>query len=143
MLDNIISQLKGAIGPDVKQKTGLDDQKADKAIELAGHSAKEVAEDEVSKGNMQGLMNLLGNKGNESHANPLVSRIGANYVGKLINQLGLSPEVAQNVERVVVPLMINFVSQRFNESKGAGGIGGMLGGNLGGLAGALGGFFKK
>lgn len=144
MLDNILNELKGAIGSDVQQKAGLPPDKADKAIELAGQSAKEVAEDEVRKGNVQGLMSLLNNKEGVSHSNPIVSKIGANLVSKLVTTLGLSPQVAQQVEGVVVPMMVKFIGDRFQNSKesGGGGLGGLLGGNMGGLGGMLGGFFK-
>ncbi len=144
MLDSILQELKGAIGKDVQQRAGLTPDKADRAIELAGHSAKEVAEDEVRKGNVQGLMSLLNNKDSASHSNPIVSKIGANLVGKLVNTLGLSPQIAKQVEGVVVPMMISFIGSRFQESKesGGGGLGGLLGGNMGGLGGMLGGFFK-
>ncbi|EMR04625.1 hypothetical protein [Cesiribacter andamanensis] len=140
MIDNLLTELKGALRQDVKQKTGLEQDKADQAIELAGQSAKEVAEEEVSRGNIQGLMQLVGNKGGETHANPLVSKIGANFVGKLVSQLGLTPEVAKQVEGVVVPLMVRFVSQRFQEGGGMGALSSLMGGGLGGM---LGGFFKK
>ena len=144
MLDNIINDLKGAIGKDVQQRAGLGPDKAERAIEMAGESAKEVAEDEVRKGNMQGLMSLIGNKGGATHENPIVSKIGANLVGKLVSGLGLTPQVAKQVEGVVVPLMINFISDRFQNSKGGlGGLGNILGGGKsGGLGGMLGGFFK-
>lgn len=142
MLDTIINDLKGAIGTDVQQRAGLNPEKADRAIELAGQSAKEVAEDEVRKGNMQGLMSLLNNKGTASHSNPIVSKIGANLVGKLVTTLGLTPEVAKQVEGVVVPLMVSFIGNRFAK-EGMGGLAGMLGGGkMGGLGGMLGGLFK-
>lgn len=144
MLDNILNELKGAIGSDVQQKAGLPPDKADKAIELAGQSAKEVAEDEVRKGNVQGLMSLLNNNNNVSHSNPIVSKIGANLVSKLVTTLGLSPQVAQQVEGVVVPMMVKFIGDRFQNSKesGGGGLGGLLGSKMGGLGGMLGGFVK-
>lgn len=139
MLDNILKDLKGAIGGDVQQRAGLNPDKADRAIELAGESAKEVAEDEVRKGNLQGLMSLMNSKGTATHSNPIVSKIGANLVGKLVTTLGLTPEVAKQVEGVVVPMMVNFISDRFSK-EGMGGLGGMLGG--GKLGGMLGGLFK-
>jgi hypothetical protein len=144
MLDDIIKDLKGAIGNDVQQRSGLGPDKADRAIEMAGQSAKEVAEDEVRKGNLQGLMGLMNQKGSAGHQNPIVSKIGANLVGKLVTNLGLTPEVAKQVEGVVVPLMVNFVSDRFQNTKGGmGGLGSILGGGKsGGLGGMLGGFFK-
>lgn len=143
MLDSIINDLKGAIGKDVQQRAGLSPEKAGSAIEMAGQSAKEVAEDEVRKGNIQGLMSLVNNKGAAaSHSNPIVSKIGANLVGKLVTGLGLTPEVAKQVEGVVVPLMVSYLGNRF-EKEGMGGLAGMLGGGkLGGLGGMLGGLFK-
>lgn len=144
MLENIINELKGAIGNDVQQRAGLGPDKADKAIELAGQSAKEVAEDEVRKGNVQGLMSLMQNKEGASHSNPIVSKIGANLVAKLVEQLGLTPQVAKQVEGVVVPLMVSFIGSRFQNSKGGmGGLASILGGGgSGGLGGMLGGLFK-
>jgi hypothetical protein len=144
MLESIINDLKGAIGKDVQQRAGLSPEKAGSAIEMAGQSAKEVAEDEVRKGNMQGLLSLVNNKGGAaaSHSNPIVSKIGANLVGKLVTGLGLTPEVAKQVEGVVVPLMVSYIGNRF-EKEGMGGLAGMLGGGkLGGLGGMLGGMFK-
>lgn len=142
MLENIIKDLKGAIGQDVQQRSGLDADKANKAIELAGESAKEVAEDEMRKGNTQGLMSLLGNKGATDHSNPIVTKIGANLVAKLVERLGLTPQVAKQVEGVIVPLMVSFISDRVGKS-GLGGLGSLLGGKGGGgLGGMLGGFFK-
>jgi hypothetical protein len=143
MIENLLTELKGALRQEVKQKTGLEQDKADQAIDLAAQSAKEVAEQEVSRGNIQGLMQLMGTSGEETHANPLVSKIGASFIGKLVEQLGLTPEVAKQVEGVVVPMMVAYVAKQFKDAGGMGALGSLLGGMGGGMGGMLGGFFKK
>jgi hypothetical protein len=143
MIENLLTELKGALRQEVKQKTGLEQDKADQAIDLAAQSAREVAEQEVSRGNIQGLMQLMGSSESETHANPLVSKIGASYISKLVEQLGLTPEVAKQVEGVVVPMMVSYVAKQFKDAGGMGALGSLLGGMGGGMGGMLGGFFKK
>lgn len=139
MLDNLIKELKDSIGPQVRQETALQADEADRALELGGESVKEVVEGEMKRGNVSGLMGLLKSSGSIDHSNPIVGKVGAVFMKKLVEQLGLSPDMARQVEQKVVPMVLDFLSKK----QADGSLGSLLGGGLGGmLKGGLGGLFR-
>lgn len=145
MLEELISQLRQKAGNDVKREGSLDDNGLEKVFELTQQSAQEVAKNEMSAGNMGGLMSLFGKDDVPDHSNPIVSKIGGLLIQKLVDQLNLTPDTAKRVEQIVIPVLMHLLNGKVKE----GGIGQLIsiftggkgGGILGGL-GKLGGLFK-
>lgn len=139
MLDNLIKELKESIGPQVREETSLQAEEADRALELGGESVKEVVEGEMKRGNISGLMGMLKDSSAIDHSNPVVGKVGAVFMKKLVDKLGLSPDAARQVEQKVVPLVLDFLSKK----QADGSLSDLLGGGLGSmLKGGLGGFFR-
>ena len=139
MLDNLIKELKESIGPQVREETSLQAEEADRALELGGESVKEVVEGEMKRGNIAGLMSMLKGSSAIDHSNPVVGKVGAVFMKKLVEKLGLSPDIARQVEQKVVPMVLNFLSKK----QADGSLSSLLGGGLGGmLKGGLGGLFR-
>jgi hypothetical protein len=139
MLNDLIKELKTSIGPQVREQTPLNAEQADRALELGGESVKEVVDGEMKRGNISGLMSMLQGGKSLDQSNPIVMKAGGVFVGKLVEKLNLSPEMARQVEQTVLPLVLQFL----NKKKSEGGLGSLLGGGLGGfLKGGLGGLFR-
>ena len=112
MWQEIIKNAKEVLTGDLQNKEGLNEQQARESIELTGESTKEVLTEEVKKGNLQQITDLFSGRKPSSSDNPLVQKIGHQLVVKLVNQLGLSKETASNVERVVLPHLLDMLNKK-------------------------------
>lgn len=142
MLDTLLPQLKSAIGGDLTGKLGLDNAKADGALNAAISSVKEVI---GSKGaDMGTLMNLFSKDANNSAANGLLGDLGTNYLSKLTGDMGLDAAKAGSVKDMVIPVITKLLTDKIGGNKDL--LGGLLGGGLkdkvSGLAGKIGGIGK-
>ncbi len=153
MWNEIINKAKDNITGEIQNRAGINQQQADKSIDLAGESSREVLLDEAKQGNVQQIMSLFRGSKPGASGNPLVQKISNNLVGKLVSQLGLSPETAGTVETIAVPYLLNLVNQKTGGQDSApsqqslmsllgGGSGGLASGVTDQLKKGLGGFFK-
>jgi hypothetical protein len=141
MLDQLLNEIRNKASEGVKREAQLDDEGVEKVLHLTKDSAQEVAQREISDGNMQSLMGLFGKDQVPDHSNPVVSKIGASLIDKLVSQMGLKPEVARSVEQIVVPLLMQVLNGKVKKD----GLGSLIsvftGGKGGGILGKLGGLF--
>lgn len=112
MWQEIISKAKDTISGEIRNKAGIDEQKANQSIEVAGDSTREVLVDEAKQGNIQGIMSLFKGQSPAGSGNPISNRISGSVVEKLVSQLGLSPEIAGKVQSIAVPFLLNMVNQK-------------------------------
>lgn len=137
MWQEIISKAKDTISGEISNKAGLDEQKANQSIELAGDSTREVLVDEAKQGNIQSIMSLFRGQNPAGSGNPISNKISGSVVEKLVSQLGLSPEIAGKVQSIAVPFLLNMVNQKTggtNSAPSASSLLSLLGGseNVGG-----------
>lgn len=137
MWQEIINKAKDNISGEIRNKAGLDEQQANKSIEMAGDSTREVLVDQAKQGNVQDIMSLFRGQNPAGSGNPLSNKISGSLVQKLVSQLGLSQEMAGSVERIAVPYILNLVNQQTggtNSAPSASSLLSLLGGsgNVGG-----------
>lgn len=150
MIESIIENLKSEVGGQLTSKTELSSRKLDSVFSVIGDVVKNEAAKEMMSGNLSGLMNLFSDEPNEASANQLQSNMNSGIVSELMGKLGISPELAKNISAIVLPILMNMISKKKNDSSEddssflselLGSAGGKEG--LGGLAkDMLGGFLK-
>ena len=119
MWQEILNKAKDTLTDELKNKAGLDQEKAKKSIDMAGDSTREVLLDEAKQGNVQQIMSLFRGNNPASSGNPLVQKISNNLLGKLVGQLGLSQQTAHTVEQVALPFILNLINQKTGGSDSA------------------------
>lgn len=158
MINEIINQGKELLSGKLKETVGLKDNQIDTALETAGQSTIEVLKNEVTGGNLKGVLDLFNGKDGISQSNPIVDGIAKKFISNLVSKLGIGEGVASKASDVILPyIMSKFSSKETGEAKdgsqltsllGLGGdditgaIGNLLGGDKGkGLLGKLGKMF--
>ncbi|MFN3874797.1 MAG: hypothetical protein ACK4L7_02650 [Flavobacteriales bacterium] len=139
MLDQIIGQLKNAVGQDLTGKLGIDAAKVDGILKAAGDSVK----DSVGQGlDLSAALNLFSKDANNAGADALLGNLGQSFLGKLTGQLGFDAAKAGSIKDMVLPALTNLLSDKVAGNKDA--LAGLLGGKdlLGEVAGKLGGLGK-
>lgn len=119
MWQEIINKAKDNLTGEIRNKAGLNQEQADKSVEMAGDSTKEVLKEEAQQGNLQQIAGLFRGSNPASSGNPLVQKISNNLLGKLTSQLGLSQGAAQKVESVALPYLLNLINQKTGGSDSA------------------------
>lgn len=141
MLDQLIQQLKGQVGPELISKIGLNQQQADGSIEAAADSVKQVVGGADGFG-MDDVLNLFSGAKNSSAADGILKQVGQVFSQKLTGQVGLNGQQAGGVADLVLPALTKLLSEKVGGN--AGNLQGLLGGDIAGKAkGMLGGLFKK
>lgn len=152
MWNEIINKAKDNILGEIQNRAGVNQQQAEKSVDMAGESTREVLLDEAKQGNVQQIMSLFRGNKPAASGNPLVQKISNNLVGKLVSQLGLSQNVAGTIESIAIPYILNLVNQKTGGSDSApsaqslvsllGGSDALTSGLKDKLKSGLGGFFK-
>lgn len=156
MLDQILKGLKDQVGNEVQQKTGVSSNMLDDILKITGDVATKEVSKEMLSGNLDSVMNLFSNKDNTSQANSLQNNIMNNMIGGFVEKLGLNPQTASMVTSIIIPALMNMVTNKnsetadtdasplmdlFNTAVGGGSsksnnpLGGLIGKTLGGLFG--------
>lgn len=153
MIEQILSSLKGEM---MQKFTGgeqsIPEDKVNDAAVLAKDNMIGTVQDEVQRGNINGLMGLF-DKNTDVTGNPIVSNMIMKYAGDLGSKLGLSPSMSQTVANFTIPFVLKKLLGKAGEqglnpaslmsmlggAGGSGDLGDMLKGDLGK---SLGGFFK-
>ncbi len=119
MLDVILDQVKNAVGGELTQKFGLNDEEQKESVALAGSSVIDVFKEEVSKGNLTELMGLM--HGDTNAASGVFKQVGAKYVSSLVGKLGVDEKIAQQISDYVIPVVVDTVGNKL-KTEGASGI---------------------
>ncbi len=144
MLDQVIASLKQEAMPELMSKLGLDSGQADRSVQAAGSSLKEVLSGNhgFALSDLAGLFNTTAKSGG---ADAVLAKLGTVLQGKLTGQAGLGEGQATDVRQLLMPLLTNVVAKHVGGD--ASKLQALLGGNGGDLAekakGLLGGLFKK
>ena len=155
MIEDILKQVKGSVLKDAMSEYGLTEQKAEQSVDVAQDTIMDGFKNELSSGNISGLLELFQGKSSIA-SNPIVTSMVTQYGGKLISQLGLSPQIAEGLSKFAIPFIMNQFTQKTSEqnlneesmvdmlgsSVGKSVIDNLKGKLPGGLGDALGGLFK-
>lgn len=112
MWQEIINKAKNNLSGEIQNKAGLDQQKAEKSVELAGDSTREVMVEEAKQGNVQQIMELFRSRNPANSGNPIMNKISSVMEGKLVSQLGLGRDATNSVQGIVLPYLLNLINQK-------------------------------
>ena len=124
------SHLGGNMGshPELRQ-AGVDPQQV---AGVASESILQSLNQQVQAGDYSSVQEMLSGM-DTSPDSPAVNGLMPNVTSQLSNRLGLSPGAAQAIAAIAIPLIMNMLNNRVNQSRQGGtDIGGLLGGLLGG-----------
>jgi hypothetical protein len=119
MWQEILSKAKDNISGEIRNKAGLNQEQADKSIEMAGDSTREVLLSEAKQGNVQEIMSLFRGQKPSNSGHPLANKISGSLIDKLVSQFGLSQDMAAGVERVAVPYLLDLVNKKAGGAQSA------------------------
>ncbi len=99
---------------------------------VASESIMQSLNQQVQSGDYSSVQEMLSGM-DTSPDSPAVNGLMPGVTSQLSNRLGLSPGVAQTIAMMAIPLILNMLNGRVNQSRqGGNDIGGMLGGLMGG-----------
>ncbi len=116
MIEDILSQVKDSLLKDAVSEYGLTEEKAEASVDVAQESILDGFKKEFSSGNVTGLLSLLQGK-EDIMTNPIVMSIIGQYGGKLISQLGLSPQMAEGLSKFAIPFIMRQFTQKTAEKE--------------------------
>ncbi len=114
MLDNILDQLKGQLGPELMEKFGLDEEKKEKAFSAAKDSIKENVQKESAGSGLEGLLNMFSQGANDDKGNAMQSKIGGDMISKITSSLGIDESKAGGIQEMI----LSQVTKMMGEKKG-------------------------
>ena len=147
MLNSIVKNIAPEVLSAVTGKFGLNQEMGDRAVDTTKESLQEGVSNEISKGNLDGLLSMF-NSGGTGENNSTFQALSSKLSGDYIQRLGLSPDIASQISDHVLPLVLNKISSMLGgkvdkESlTNALSTGGLIS-KAGDLLGGLGNIFKK
>ena len=116
MIENLIEGLKDQIGSQILDKTDVQSNQLPDILSVIGDSTKTEVKNSMLDGGLDTVMNLFSNKPNNSGANLLQSNITQGIVSGLVQKIGLNSATASTVAGVAVPLLMNLITKKNNET---------------------------
>lgn len=147
MLNTIVKNIAPEVLSAVTEKFGLNQEMGEKAVDTTKDSLQEGVSNEISKGNLEGLLSMFNNTGTGTSSSTFQS-LSSKLSGDYIQKLGLSPDLASQISQYVLPLVMNKISSMLGGKVDKESLtnalskGGLLS-KAGDLLGGLGSIFKK
>jgi hypothetical protein len=116
MIESLIEGLKDQIGNQILDKTDVKSNQLPDIFSVIGDTAKTEVKNSMLDGGMDTVMNLFSNKPNNSGANVLQSNITQGIISGLIQKIGLNSSTASTIAGVAVPLLMNLITKKNNET---------------------------
>lgn len=117
MLDQLINMAKSQIGG-VLSDNGVSADKIDDVASISKDAVKEGVMEQVSSGNLDGIMNLFNGKDEASTGNPIVSSMISAFTSKTTSSLGLDSGKAGGIASMVIPMIVNLIQSKMSGSEG-------------------------
>lgn len=102
MLDSILDQLKGQIGPELMEKFGLDEDKKEQVFSEAKNSIKNGVQKESAGGSIDGLLNMFSKGDNNDAGNAVQDKLGGDMVSQLAGKLGIDADKAAGIKDMIM-----------------------------------------
>lgn len=147
MLNTIVKNIAPEVLSAMTGKFGLNQEMGNRAVDTTKESLQEGVSNEISKGNLDGLLSMF-NGGGTGEGNNTFQNLSSKLSGDYIQKLGLSPDIASQISHFVLPLVMNKISTMLggkvdrDSLTNALSTGGLLS-KAGDLLGGLGNIFKK
>lgn len=150
MLQEILAKTSTELLSGLTGKVGLGQDQAKQALDLTKDSLVSTLGKEAVSGNLDGILNMV-NLGSSASQSPVFQNLLGGLSKDYISKLGVSPEIAGQIGKIVLPAIIKAISNSKEGNLDVSDLTKMLGGDLGGsimgkagdlLKGGLGNFFK-
>lgn len=116
MLEKLLGNVKSEVGGQIKNQTGLPDEKLDHVFSIIGDVFKRKVSGHLMGGGLSGVMNLFSRQQNNPEAEKLQSDLHENVVGELESKAGLSRDVSGNIAKTAVPSLIDKITNKNSET---------------------------
>jgi len=116
MIENLIEGLKDQIGDQILDQTDIQSSQLPDIFSVIGDTAKTEVKNSMLEGGLDTVMNLFSNKPNNSGASLLQSNITQGIVRGLMQKIGLNSSTATTIAGVAVPLLMNLITKKNNET---------------------------
>ena len=109
MLNSIIKNIAPEVLSAVTQKFDLNPEMGNRAVDTTKDSLQASVSDEITKGNLDGLLSMFNSTGNATD-NHTFQSIASRLSGDYIQKLGLAPDLASQISTYVLPLVLDKIS---------------------------------
>jgi len=120
MLENLQSLVKEHAGEAIINNPAIPNDKNDEVIADAGSSIVSGLKSAVTNGNIDGVVNLFKNGGNEAATSPITHNIQAGFVQNLIQKFGLDQGKASMIASSVIPMVMQKFVHKTNDANDKG-----------------------
>lgn len=150
MLQEILSKTSTELLSGLTGKVGLGQDQARQALDVTKDSLVSSIGKEALAGNLDEILNMV-NMGASANQSPIFQNFLGGLDKDLISKMGVSPDIANQIGKVVLPALIKAISDYKEGNLDVSDLTKMLGGGLGEsilgkagdlLKGGLGNFFK-
>ena len=117
MLDQLTNAAREQLG-DVIFKQGVSTDKLDDIVSLSEDILKEGVMDQVSSGNLDGIMNMFTGKEEATSGNPIVSSMISMFTLKAARSLSLDDSRAGGIAVMVIPMIVQLVQSKLSGDNG-------------------------
>jgi len=120
MLENLQSLVKEHAGDAIINNPAIPNDKSDEVIADAGSSIVSGLKSAVTNGNIDGVVNLFKNGGNEAATSPVTHNIQAGFVQNLIQKFGLDQGKASMIASSIIPVVMQKFVHKTNDTNDKG-----------------------
>lgn len=151
MLDQLMSSVGGNVISELTEKTGINAEQAKSVLPVAQESLQSGLMEQVTGGNMSGIMGMFNSSGGGLMNNPVFAAIKAKFATGVMSKLGVPESVAGMVAGTGMTSMVTGLASQLKGDSGevsqddlmsklglGGGLGDMAKGPLGDKLGGLG-----
>lgn len=114
MLDGILDQLKGQLGPEMMEKFGLDEDKKEKVFAAAKDSIKDGVQKESAGGGLDGILNMFSKGDNNDAGNAAQDKLGGDMISNITSKLGIDAGQAGGIKDMI----LSQVTKMMGDKKG-------------------------
>lgn len=94
MLDNLMDSIGGDVIKNLTEKTGISTDQAKDVLPVAKDTLQSGLMEQVTSGNVGGILNMFNSKGDGLTGNPIFKAIQHNFLGNLMSKMGLPEGLA-------------------------------------------------
>ena len=117
MLDQLMNMAKSQIGGVLADK-GVSADKVDEVASISQDAVKEGVMEQVTSGNLDGIMNLFNGKEEASASNPVMNSMISAFTSKATSALGLDSGKASGIAAMVMPMIVNLIQSKMSGGEG-------------------------
>jgi hypothetical protein len=111
-LEQIMNSLKSEEGGKLSDNFNIPAGGMEKIFSTLSDVVKKEVTDQMLSGNLSHLMNLFSNQPDSDYANVIHANFHSDFVGNLMNKLGLSQETSTGIAATAVPALINAITKK-------------------------------